>query len=136
MDYLLNSKEMEPLPPDQLRFSRAVSVSQFLNGLITPRTGNTFCEMLHGVTPKKSFPLSTLNVDDSKLQTFLNGYIFFNHFIRVELTIPMLVRAWNRGAAIMCQTGTKGKLLTMLFPLFCQPNWRIILLSIYGINTS
>jgi hypothetical protein len=101
---------MEPLPSDQLRFSRAVKVSQFLNALITPRTGNTFCEILHGVTPGEPFSQGTLNVDESKLRTFLNGYVFFNHFIRVEvkLTIPMLVQAWNRGAAIMCKTGTKG----------------------------
>ena len=110
MDHLLNSKEMDPLPLDQLRFSRVVRVSQFLNALITPRTGNTFCEMLHGVKPNEPFPSGTLNVDESKLQTFLRGYIFFNHFIRVEVkvSIPMLVHAWNRGAAIMCQTGAKG----------------------------
>jgi hypothetical protein len=110
MDYLLNSEEMDPLPLDQLRFARAVRVSQFLNALITPRTGNTFCKMLHGVTPNEPFPFGTLNVDESKLQTFLSGYVFFNHFIRVEVkvTIPMLVHAWNRAAAIMCQTGTKG----------------------------
>ena len=110
MDYLLNSKEMDPLPPDQLRFSRVVRVSQFLNALITPRTGNTFCDMLHGVKRNEPFPSGTLNVDESKLQTFLSGYVFFNHFIRVEVkvSIPMLVHAWNRGAAIMCQTGAKG----------------------------
>ena len=110
MDYLLNSTEMDALPSDQLRFSRVVKVSQFLNALITPRTGNTFCEMLHGIIPNQSIPLGTLNVDHSKLQMFLNGNVFFNHFVRVEvkLTIPMLVHAWNRGAAIMCQTGAKG----------------------------
>ena len=110
MDHLLNSSEMGRLPPDQLRFSRTVRVSQFLNALITPRTGNKFCEMLRGVTPDKPFPFGTLNVEELKLKTFLDGYVFFNHFIRVEVkvTIPMLIHAWNRGAAIMCQTGTKG----------------------------
>jgi len=112
MDHLLNSPEMESFHSDQLRFSRAVKVSEFLNALITPRTGTgtLFCDMLHGVPPNHSFPLGTLNVDHSKLQTFLNGKVFFNHFVRIEvkITIPMLVHAWNRGAAIMCQTGTKG----------------------------
>ena len=112
MDHLLNSPEMDCLPSDQLRFSRAVKVSQFLNALVTPRTGNnTFCETLRGVTPEENnFPLGTLNVDHSKLETFLNGNIFFNHFVRVEVkpTIPLLVHGWNRGAAIVCRTGAEG----------------------------
>ena len=37
MDYLLNSAEMDPLSSDQLRFSRVVTVSQFLNASIVPR---------------------------------------------------------------------------------------------------
>ena len=112
MDCLLNSPEMESLPSDQLCFSRAVKVLGFLNALVTSRTGTgtRFCDMLHGVTPNCGFPFGTLNVDHSKLQTFLNGKVFFNHFIRIEVkvSIPMLVHAWNRGAAIICQTGTKG----------------------------
>ena len=41
---------------------------------------------------------------------FLNGYVFFNHFIRAEATLEpsLLVKAWNRNAAIMCQEGATG----------------------------
>src|SRR5262249_5089145 len=84
----------------------------FLDAMITPRpgSGNTFCQSLRGIIPNQSFDSGTLNVDDSKLRRFLDGHIFFNHFIRIEvkLNFPMLIHAWNRGAAIMCKTGSKG----------------------------
>ena len=44
-------------------------------------------------------------VDQDNLLKFMLGNVFFTHFIRVERTvsIEMLVKAWNRRAAIMCQ---------------------------------
>jgi hypothetical protein len=108
MDKALSSIDT---PEDQWTFSRPVLVSQFLNHLIVPlHNHSTFCEGLHGVRDPDHVIGGTLNVDDKKLQSFLGGYVFFNHFIRVEvnLSYPMLVHAWNRGAAIMCMTNTKG----------------------------
>ena len=93
------------------RFARPVPVSRFLDHLIVPLPSySTFSEGLKGVRDQDDIPRGTLNVDDQKLQQFLNGHVFFNHFIRVDvkLSYAMLVHAWNRGAAIMCMTNTKG----------------------------
>ena len=98
-------------PEDQWQFSRPVTVSEFLNHLIIPlHDHSTFSEGLKGVQFGKELQPGTLNIDDTKLRRFLDGYVFFNHFIRVEvkLSYSMLVHAWNRGAAIMCMTNTKG----------------------------
>ena len=98
-------------PAGQWPFARPITVSQFLNSLIVPlRNHNTFTEGLHGVKSDEEILPNTLNVDDKRLQVFLAGHVFFNHFIRVDvkLSYPMLVHAWNRGAAIMCMTNTEG----------------------------
>ena len=81
------------------RFSRPVKVSHFLEALIPPSQGKTIIERIHA-TP----------LNDQRLDNFLNGYIFFNHFTRCQdiLTIPKLVQAWNRGAALMCKPCTPG----------------------------
>jgi len=100
-----------PLPPNRWLFSRPIPVSDFLDHLIVPLQGYlTFSEGLKGVQDRDNIPPGTLNIDDEKLQRFLRGRVFFNHFIRVEvkLSYSMLVHAWNRGAAIMCKTNTKG----------------------------
>jgi hypothetical protein len=41
---------------------------------------------------------------------FLNSHIFFNHWIRTDdvLSPSVLVKAWNRNAAIMCESGATG----------------------------
>ena len=41
---------------------------------------------------------------------FLRGHVFFNHFVRADTTLrpSMLVKAWNRNAAIMCKDGAAG----------------------------
>jgi len=46
-----------------------------------------------------------LHVDPAELDRFVNGHVFFNHFIPFErrLSIPLLACAWNRGAAVFCQ---------------------------------
>ena len=100
-----------PRTKNRWRFARPVLVSQFLNHLIVPlKSYSTFSEGLKGVRDRDNIPRGTLNVDDHKLRRFLNGHVFFNHFIRVDvkLSYSMLVHAWNRGAAIMCMTNTKG----------------------------
>ena len=108
MDEALSS-----MPPQENRwkFSQPIPVSHFLDHLIVPLQGySTFSEGLKGVQDQDNILHGTLNVDDEKLQRFLSGYVFFNHFIRVDvkLSYSMLVHAWNRGAAIMCMTNTKG----------------------------
>jgi hypothetical protein len=98
-------------PAGQWSFARPITVSQFLNNLIAPlRNNNTFTAGLHGIKPGEEILPNTLNVDDIRLNVFLAGHVFFNHFIRVDvkLSYPMLAHAWNRGAAIMCMTNTKG----------------------------
>ena len=93
------------------QFSQPILVSHFLNHLIVPLQGySTFSEGLRGVQDPDNILHGTVNVNDEKLQRFLNGYVFFNHFIRVDvkLSYSMLVHAWNRGAGIMCMTNTKG----------------------------
>jgi hypothetical protein len=100
------------VPRDRWRFSRPITVSHFLNNLVVPLRPEhrTFSEGLKGVPKSNNITEGTLNVDDEKLRRFLDGHVFFNHFIRVEvkLSYSMLVHAWNRGAAILCMTNTKG----------------------------
>jgi hypothetical protein len=45
-----------------------------------------------------------------RYEDFLHGYVFFNHFIRAEETLrpSLLVKAWNRNGAIMCEVGASG----------------------------
>jgi hypothetical protein len=98
-----------PTPSSQWSFARPITTSQFLNSLIVPlHQCNSFAEGLHGVIPGQDVTANTLNVDDKRLRDFLAGYVFFNHFVHVnvKLSFPMLVHAWNRGAAIMCKTNT------------------------------
>ena len=100
-----------PVPENRWQYSQPIPVSNFLNHLIVPLRGySTFSEGLKGVQDRDSILYSTLNIDNEKLQRFLHGYVFFNHFVRVDvkLSYSMLVHAWNRGAAIMCMTNTKG----------------------------
>jgi hypothetical protein len=44
------------------------------------------------------------------LRRLENGMVFFNHFITTDgtLTPALLIQAWNRGAAVVTQPGTKG----------------------------
>jgi hypothetical protein len=99
------------VPANQWKYSRPIPVSDFLNHLIVPLKGySQFSEGLKGIQDRDNIPKGTLNVDDEKLQRFLHGYVFFNHFIHIDikLSYSILVHAWNRGAAIMCMTNTKG----------------------------
>src|ERR1700737_2156994 len=109
MDKALSRKDS--LPKNQWRFTQPIPVSVFLNHLIVPLQDNrTFSDGLKGIQTLDNIPDGALNIDDKKLRRFLDGEVFFNHFIRIDvkLSYSMLVHAWNRGAAIMCMTNTKG----------------------------
>src|SRR5579859_2928655 len=43
------------------------------------------------------------HTDAKELERFLDGYVFFNHFVRLDRIVSLraMVCAWNRGAAIM-----------------------------------
>jgi hypothetical protein len=108
MDLTLRTKLPDP-ERVSWTYMRPVRVKDFLNHWICPVAGTReFCEILKGV--KHDQTTDVLNVDDAKLQEFLDGWIFFNHFIKVEenMTLSMLVHCWNRGAAVMCKDNTTG----------------------------
>ena len=88
-------------------YSRPLTVHDFLNHLIdftsiynVPKNckATTFSEYL----------MRYSTIDEDKLKRFLEGHVFFTHFIQQQQTprIDTLVKAFNRGAAIMCAPGT------------------------------
>ena len=122
-----------PVPENRWQFSRPILVSDFLNHLIVPLRGySTFSEGLKGVQDQDNILHSTLNIDNEKLQRFLHGYVFFNHFIRVDvkLSYSMLVHAWNRGAAIMCMTDTRG--IDHVIPVMLDTKGDVIFGPLHG----
>ena len=70
-------------------------VEKFLVPLLKPRDKNT----AH-LTPEMR----------KQNGRFLRGHVFFNHFIRADTTLrpSMLIKAWNRNAAIMFKDGVAG----------------------------
>jgi hypothetical protein len=79
-------------------FAVPVKVSVFLDNLIAPPAKfNTFSDALRSTS-----------INDQRLAQFLNGYVFFNHFIRMEekLTMPATVQAFNRCAALQLRTNS------------------------------
>ena len=92
--------ESEPL--NYWRYTKPVRVSQFLDHLlVAPPEHRSFSAAL--ISKYKE-----LDVDEDKLNQFLNGWVFFNHFIRadVRISIELMARTWNRGAALMCKPCT------------------------------
>jgi hypothetical protein len=91
-------------PFTQWKYSRPLHVFEFLNQLI-PLDGIEAKAPNSAATTFSEYVTehSALNFED--LNRFMFGHVFFTHFIQVECTVSMamLVRAWNRGAAIMCQ---------------------------------
>ena len=80
--------------------TQPVKVRDFLDCLVAaPKGRESFSHALFS---------NHLYTDQKELERFLNGYVFFNHFVQVEhtLSLRMLVFAWNRGAAIMCKGNT------------------------------
>jgi hypothetical protein len=100
-------------------FTRPVKVSDFLNNFIRPPGKK-------GEFASATAAIETLaansTIDPAITHRFLNGHVFFNHFIRVEesLTMPLLVQAWNRGAALMCKSMTT-KLIDHVIPVMLAP---------------
>ena len=93
-------RESEPL--NYWRYTKPVRVSQYLNHLLVAPTGyQSFSAALIS-------KYEELQVDQDKLEEFLNGWVFFNHFIRseVRMSIELIARAWNRGGALMCKPCT------------------------------
>jgi hypothetical protein len=81
------------------------------DGIPNPET--TFSEWLHtrlagGENDPNSDHLTGQLTDHSR--AVLNGTIFFNHWIRANgpLSPSLLVKCWNRNAAIMCKTNATG----------------------------
>lgn len=89
----IDSAQIEP-PDLQWSYAQPIKVSRFLDHLLAAPSGAT--------SFSTSLEAGALHVDEKELQRFLNGYVFFNHFIRVEvqLSADLLVKLWNRGAAI------------------------------------
>jgi len=92
-------------PFTQWHYTRPIRVSDFLNSLIATDgiAGNASTSEPESKFVDYLMKCSAIEFGD--LQAFLNGYIFFTHFIKVECTasIQLLARAWNRGAAITCK---------------------------------
>ena len=88
--------------PTCLGQSRPVKVRDFLDNLLAaPHGFESFSAALND---------KDLQTDRTERERFLNGYVFFNHFIRLEgpLSIQKVVFAWNRGAAIMPKENTEA----------------------------
>jgi hypothetical protein len=93
-------RQSEPL--NYWRYTKPVRVSQFLDHLLVAPPGHrSFSAALVS-------KYEELNVDKDKLNQFLNGWVFFNHFIRTEvrISIELIARAWNRGGVLMCKPCT------------------------------
>ena len=86
------------------QYSRPLHVSEFLNQLI-PLDGIEAKAPNSAATTFSEYITEHSTLDSGNLDRFMFGHVFFTHFIRVECTVSMamLVRAWNRGAAIMCK---------------------------------
>ena len=75
--------------------TQPVKVRDFLNKwLVAPSGKGQFTDALYQ---------TNIRTNNDELERFLNGYVFFNHFVRLERIVSMeaIVCAWNRGAAIM-----------------------------------
>ena len=95
------SQPSEPLPVSW-RYAKPVKVCQYLDQLLTPPNGyQSFSSALIDQS-------ASLKVNSEKLNQFLNGYVFFNHFIQshVKISMELMAKAWNRGTALMCKPCT------------------------------
>ena len=84
--------------------TQPVKVKDFLdNWLAPPESYQSFCHALSETTDLK--PCS-----EDELQRFMNGHVFFTHFVRLDCTVSLrsIACAWNQGAAFMAREGTKS----------------------------
>lgn len=123
---------------DSWTYSTPVTVQEFLNSLFRspepPAVKRKRTDDAHKANPEVDEdsipPAESLFVDDflnpglkiksedtkhltnrqAAIGKFLNSHIFFNHWIRTNdvLRPSVLIKAWNRNAAIMCENGATG----------------------------
>jgi len=84
------------------RCSRPISTRDFLDSLVAP--------LVPGGKFSDSLTAEFLNVDADRLDRFLDGWVFFTHFVLLasDLSYPKVVKAWNRGAALVCKPVCEG----------------------------
>jgi hypothetical protein len=105
-----------PACPTAWTHMRPIKVSTFLDELFNPpdKIYASFSDAVRKSNVKHS-------LDQTELERFLNGYIFFNHFVRlqVKLSIEAITRAWNRGCALMATTNSVGfdHVIPVMLPL-------------------
>ena len=119
--------------PSIWTYSTVISVREFLNSLLRqptdkrkrphdepepetqtydtpPMADDAFVERF--LLPKVKANKEHLSQDKylQQVENLLNGSIFFNHWIRREepLLPSVLIKAWNRNAALMCQEAATG----------------------------
>ena len=92
-----------PVTPYRWRYAQPVRVIQFLDHFLAAPRG--YASFSSALTKRDDLCLNS-----SKLDQFLNGYVFFNHFMSLDtrLSIEIVARAWNRGVALSCKDYTKG----------------------------
>ena len=97
------SQPPQPLPASW-RYAKPVKVYQYLDHLLTPP--NEYQSFSSALIAQSA----SLRVDSEKLNQLLNGYVFFNHFNKshVKISMELMAKAWNRGAALMCKPCTKS----------------------------
>jgi hypothetical protein len=93
-----------PAPPYRWRYTQPVKVTQFLDHLLAAPKG--FASFSSALVKKQK----DLLLNSAKLKKFLDGYVFFNYFMHLDtrLSIELIARAWNRGAALSCKDYTTG----------------------------
>jgi hypothetical protein len=93
--------KLETEDSDYWPYTQPVKVKDFLDNWLTPLDDDE-------PTFSKALPGEWAIMDGEKVTRFLEGYVFFNHFIRLDsdVSIQAIVCAWNRGAAIMPKENT------------------------------
>jgi hypothetical protein len=111
----LNSLFRQPGKPLKRKLPEASDASQKVKAETetakddVPPADDSFTTQFLFPTLKSKFS-KTHHIPEDKISSFLDGTIFFNHWIRTqEILRPLvLVKAWNRNAALMCKDGGIG----------------------------
>jgi hypothetical protein len=74
-----------------------------------PKADSSFVEIFLDPALKKSEHTRHLT-NPKSIDRLMRSHVFFNHWIRTEAVLrpSVLVKAWNRNAAIMCENGATG----------------------------
>jgi hypothetical protein len=84
--------------------TQPIKVKDFLdNWLAPPNSYRSFCHALSETTDLKLF-------SEDELKRFMNGHVFFTHFVRLDCAVSLrsIACAWNQGAALMAKEGTES----------------------------